>query len=248
MLPKSKWITVFNKPAQVKNRLFCFPYAGGSAQTFRNWVDLVPETTQLCALQMPGRSSRFTEPLLTHIDQVLDKVKVEIKPFLDKPFVFFGHSMGAAVSYELSRILQDQGLKVSHLFVSGRSSPDRPSEREQIHGLPEPEFRAKMKDLNGTPPEILEHEELMELMVPIVRADFTISETYKQHSGSQLTCPLTAFGGTDDDDIPEENMASWLDFSDGPTEYHMYEGDHFFLNPYREDIVRRISEVLNRLG
>ena len=248
MLPKSKWITIFNKPAQVKNRLFCFPYAGGSAQTFKDWANLVPENTQLCAIQMPGRSSRFTEPLLQHIDPILEALEKEIKPFLDKPFVFFGHSMGAAICFELARLLQDQGLNVSHLFVSGRSSPDRPSEREQIHDLPEPQFRDKMKELNGTPPEILEHEELMELMVPIVRADFTISETYTHHPGSKLTCPLTALGGTGDEDIPEENVASWLDFSDGPTEYHMYEGDHFFLNPFKEDITRRISEVLLRLG
>ena len=244
MSPKSKWITVINKPAVVKMSMFIFPYAGGSAQTFKRWAPLFPTTTQVFAIQLPGRASRFTEPLLESIEDVLDALQPEIKPFLQRPFAFFGHSMGAAISFELARLLEQEGIQPLHLFVSGRSGPTRPHEREDYHSLPDSEFRVKMRELNGTPPEILEHEELMDLMVPIVRSDFAISETYTFKPGYTLTCPLTAFGGVADPDVPEESVADWERHSNGSTAYHMMPGDHFFLHECSEAIVQKMVQYL----
>ena len=204
----------------------------------------MPADVQLCAIQPPGRSSRFSEPLMLHVPEIVAAIKKEIQPFLDMPFAFFGHSLGAAVSYELSRALQDDGQDVSHLFVSGRNAPHRPRKRTPIHQLPDEEFREEMRKLNGTPPEILEHEELMDLMVPIVRADFTVSETYRYQQGTVLKSPLTAFGGVADPDVAEEDIAAWGEHSQGPFNHHMYPGDHFFLNSNRQELVTAIGRYL----
>ncbi len=242
--PKSKWITVLNKPSHIKSRLICFPYAGGSAQSFKDWATYLPAHMQLCAIQLPGRSSRFTEPLLTSIDAIVSELYREIKPFLNKPFYFYGHSMGAAVSFELTRLLQKDGLAPQRLFPSGRNAPHRPHEREDIHKLPEPEFRDKLREMNGTPPEILAHEELMDLMAPIVRADFTISETYTYKPGEKLTCPITAFGGEKDPDVPAANIEAWLEHTVADGSWYMFPGDHFFLNSDRDALLKKMSEYL----
>ncbi len=247
MYQKSKWITFLNKPAVTRSRMFCFPYAGGAAQSFKDWGPLVPGTTHLCAIQPPGRSSRFSEPLMTTVTEMVTALRREIKPFLDKPFVFFGHSLGAAVAYELARRLQEEGLRPAHIFVSGRIAPHRPRKRPPIHQLPENEFRQEMRQLNGTPPEILEHEELMDLMVPIVRADFGVSETYAYRPGTMLTIPLTAFGGEKDPDVDERDVAAWKQHTGGPFSYYMLPGDHFFINPSRTELLRMISRYLARL-
>jgi len=244
--PKSKWISVLNKPTLIKTRLICFPYAGGSAQSFKDWASHLPAHTQLCAIQLPGRSSRFTEPLFTSIQSIVEALRHEIKPFLDKPFFFFGHSMGAAISFELTRVLQKEGFQPRRLFPSGRNAPHRPNEREQIHQLPEAQFRDKLREMNGTPPEILAHQELMDLMAPIVRADFTVSESYSFQPGDKLKCPMTAFGGTKDPDVPADSIEAWTEHTTGESSWHMFPGDHFFLNSHRDALLEKIVHYLNK--
>ena len=243
---KSKWVAVFSKPTQPKMRMFCFPYAGGSAQVYKNWNDLLPDYLQLSAIQLPGRSSRFTEEPYNTIEPLLDDLMPEIRPFLDMPFVFFGHSLGAAVSFELSRRLQSDGLRPEFLFVSGRNAPHLPRKRPPIHHLPEGEFKTELLSMNGTPKEILENQELMDLMVPMLRADFSVSETYEHQEGENLTCPMASFGGVDDPDVDEEGVSGWGKHTKGPFQYRMLPGDHFFLHQSREMLLQEIAQYLNK--
>lgn len=238
--PKSKWVAFFSKPSVAKARLFCFPYAGGSAQVFKPWSDSLPDSLQLCAIQLPGRSSRFSEPSFTAIEPLVESLSREIRPFLDLPFVFYGHSLGAAVSFELSRTLAREGIVPQFLFVSGRNAPHQPRRRPPIHHLPDGEFKSELLEMNGTPQEILENQELMELMLPMLRADFTISETYKFQQGPTLQCPLASFGGEKDPDVDEEGVRGWGEHTGAAFHWHMLPGDHFFLHQSRDILLHRI--------
>ncbi len=248
--PKSKWISALSKPARVNMRLFCFPFAGGAAQAFKDWGSLLPKDVQVLGVQYPGRSSRFTEPAFTAVADIAEALRSEIRPFLDKPFAFFGHSLGASISYELARLLRAEGLQPGYLLVSGRRAPHLPRNRELIYNLPEDQFRVKISELNGTPPEILEHEELMDLMAPILRADFTASETYAFHPGVKMDAPLAAFGGAKDPDVEEEAIEAWREHTDGPFSAHMLPGDHFFLNEdqSRDLLLKSLCHYLGKIA
>src|SRR5215510_10563903 len=158
---------------QSRMRLFCFPYAGGTAAVFRNWPRYLSSEIEVCAIQYPGRGSRLAEPLRDDVVDVMNAVYSDLQPFLKKPFAFFGHSMGAMVSYEFARRLQREGQSEPlQLFVSGCVAPHERMFKEPTYHLPQPEFIAELRRLQGTPAEVLDNADLMQLMMPMIRADF----------------------------------------------------------------------------
>ena len=241
---KNKWIALLTKPAYPTLRLFCFPYSGSGAQVFKPWQEDLPASIQLCGIQYPGRGARFTEAPFHHIEAFLPELLTAIKPFLNMPFAFFGHSLGGAIAFELSRLLQQEGFSPKQLFISGRNAPHLPRRTELLHNLPEPEFRAKLRELGGTSPEVLENPELMELVAPLIRADFTISETYTHKPGVALECPLTAFGGETDPLVNEAGVSEWSQHTRGPFSWHRFNGDHFFLDSHRQELIQKMVQAL----
>jgi medium-chain acyl-[acyl-carrier-protein] hydrolase len=235
--------------ARVRIRLFCLPYAGGGAGVFREWGRLVPPEVQLLPVNLPGRGNRFTEPQPTRCDALVEQLAEELDPFLDLPFALFGHSMGALLGFELALRLRALGRPLPEmLLVSGRRAPHLPSEKRQLHALPEDEFRAELRGLNGTPEEILEHPELMELFSPILRADFELCETYVPRAAEPLDLPVSAFGGLEDPDVSREDVLAWKEHTRGPFRLRMFPGGHFFLGPARAQLVHAVSEDLMRLA
>jgi medium-chain acyl-[acyl-carrier-protein] hydrolase len=165
---------------------------------------------------------------------------------LDKPFAFFGHSMGATVSYELTRRLQaNQKPLPMHLFLSGRSAPHLPVVKPPVHHLPDQEFLESMRDLNGTPTELLAHIELMEMMLPVIRADFQMLETWKYQASSPLNIPVSVFGGLADDGVPLENLDAWAACTTGKMKRHIFPGDHFFLHQQYPAMLNIINRALS---
>lgn len=244
MQHKSKWVTPLSKSTFPAMRLFCFPYSGGSAQIYKPWADRLPASLQVCGIQYPGRGSRFAEPPLTSIDTLLRELLPELKPFLDIPFAIFGHSLGAAIGFEVTRVLQREGRLPRALFVSGRNAPHLPRNTELLHNLPEPEFRKKLHELGGTSPEVLEHPELMDLVAPLVRADFTMSETYRFAEGPLLGCPLLAFGGERDPLVPVTGIQEWERHAGAGFSHTILPGAHFFLDDSRDALLSQISATL----
>jgi len=168
-----------------------------------------------------------------------------ILPFLDRPFAFFGHSMGAMISFELARILRrSPGLKLAHLFVSGRVAPHIIEDDRHTHELPEPEFIEELRRLNGTPIEALEHPELMQLMTPLLRADFSVVGTYTYLPDLPLSCPITALGGLQDSEVSREQLEAWREHTTASFSLHMFPGDHFYLNTERPLLLRVLSRKL----
>ncbi len=244
MQHKSKWVTPLSKNSLPTMRLFCFPYSGGSAQIYKPWTDLVPASVQICGIQYPGRGSRFAEPPMTSIDTLLRELLPEIKPFLDLPFAIFGHSLGAAIGFELTRQLQREGRVPRALIVSGRNAPHLPRKTELLHNLPEPEFRKKLHELGGTSPEVLEHPELMDLVAPLVRADFTMSEAYTFKEDTALVCPLWAYGGERDPLVPVEGIQAWERHAGAGFVHRILPGAHFFLDESRPALLAQIVQIL----
>ncbi len=229
--------------------MFCFPYAGGGASVFRGWGASLPPDLEVCPVQIPGRESRLREPAFPDMGSMVPAIVEGLEPYMNLPFVFFGHSMGAGIAFELARELRRRGRpQPSHLFVAGRRAPHLPAREEPIHSLPEPEFLAKLRELNGTPEEVLQHEELMKLLIPILRADFGVNENYQYTEGEPLAAGISAFGGLGDEDVSREDVEAWKIHTRGQFRARMLPGDHFFLTSNKGLLLEAISRDLAELA
>ena len=229
-------------------RLFCFPYSGASATVFGTWSRTLPAFIQVHAVELPGRGRRMREAPLCSLNALVDDVASRIAPLAEGLFAFFGHSMGALLSYELARRLQAQnGSFPMHLFVSGHLPPDSERSTEPIHGLPEPEFLDQIRALQGTPEELLDHDDFRDLLLPILRADFEVCETYDFMPNEPLQCGITAFGGLDDSYVKRADLEFWRSHTTGPFSIRMFPGNHFFLNTARPTVLQAIAQELFRV-
>jgi len=169
-----------------------------------------------------------------------------ILPSLNRPFVFFGHSIGARIAFELARNIQKNwGLHPRHLIVSGSRAPHI-SEPKPLHHLPDNEFIQELRRFSGTPEEVLQNRELMDMFIPVLRADFCVDETYACVMEPPLACPITAFGGTKDGEASRQEIAAWAAQTLADFDMEMVEGGHFFLHSHRDVLVRSVSRILDR--
>lgn len=244
----STWLSFIKPVPGARLRLFCFPYAGGGAMIFRKWAEGLPSTVEIAALRLPGREGRLREEPFTTLADMLKTINEVLQPYLDKPFAFFGHSMGAVIGYEWARMLKaERGLEPVHLFVSGRRAPQFPEDDPHTYALPKPEFIEEIKRLNGTPKEVFDHPELMEMMIPLLRADFSVCQRYEYTPGPPLNCPITAYGGLSDTGVTRETLEGWREHTASTFTLRMLEGDHFFLNSSQPLLLRVISQALHKL-
>lgn len=242
------WVSLSRPNPRANTRLFCFHYAGGSASVFRNWQASFPPAVEVCPVQLPGRASRLREKPFTDPSELVAAAAQALRPLFDRPFAFFGHGMGSLISYELTLLLRrENGITPRRLFVSGRGAP-RIKSRDVTYDLPEDEFIAELRRLNGTPQEVLENRELMNLMLPLLRADFQICETYSATPDRPLDCPITAFGGLDDPETPREDIEAWREYTTAGFSLHMFPGGHFFLHEAQPRLTQLIARELSRQG
>jgi len=237
------------KPRQAaKLRLFCFPYAGGAATAYRMWSKFLPNEVDLCPVQLPGRGGQMGKKAFTQMTPLVEAAAGELAPYFDKPFAFFGHSMGAVIGFELARYLRSQSKPGPvHLFVSGRRPPQSPKEIVPTYDLPEPEFLEMLRQLGGTPKEVLEHQELMPLIIPLLRADFELIQTYAYTAGSPLSCPITAFGGLQDPEVSQEELKGWRQQTTSLFSMKMLPGDHFFLHSAQNVLLSLLARDLQQI-
>lgn len=238
-------------------RCFCFPYAGGGHSIYAEWPRLLAPHADVCPVALPGRGSKFNEPAYTSFSSLIDDLEASILPLLQTDFVFFGHSMGATIAYELAyRLYGRHGVKPRHLFVSGAGAPHVPNPhdaliRDDMHELPDAEFIDQLRLIGGTPSEILEHPELLSIVAPIVRADMRLHDSYgipEDPESRQLPCPITALGGTEDlVNIPEHSLREWRRYATNLT-MHLVPGDHFFLHARASTVTKHILETLDLDG
>ncbi|HEX8500630.1 MAG TPA: alpha/beta fold hydrolase [Pyrinomonadaceae bacterium] len=244
----SLWFRALNRHPRCRARLFCFPYAGGAAAVFRAWpAGLAPDVEVFPAL-LPGRGVRMSEPPLTRISSIVEHLAAEIRPHLDRPFALFGHSMGALVAFELARRLRaEAGVEPAHLFVSGCRAPHIPDPDPPVHDRADSEFIEHLRELNGTPAEALNHPQLMELMLPLLRADFEAVETYRYEAGAPLGCRVSVYGGLADTAVRREHLEAWREQTGGEFVLRMFDGDHFFIHQAAPQLLRTLDRELARV-
>lgn len=186
---------------------------------------------------------RLHEDAITELPVLVKVLANELSPYLHQPYYFFGHSMGALLSYEVTRNLAKKGKPLpKHLFVSGYHAPQLPGPNPPIHHLPDNDFINKLAKMNGTPSELLANREFLDLFLPSLRADFKMCETYSYIEGPELTCPITVFGGKHDPEASEEMLAAWEMQTSGGFAMQMFEGDHFYLHHHEQMLVERIMQ------
>ena len=229
-------------------RLFCFPYAGGAAHLFHGWSNMLPQDVEVCAVNLPGRAQRMQERPYRRLARLVDDACEGLRPDLDRPFALFGHSMGALIAFEAARCLRAKyGAQPVHLFVSGRRPPQLSNSTSQIHNLADNEFLDELKRMGGAPTEIFGYSDVMELMAPVIRADFEMVETYLYYEGEKLSCPITALGGMDDPDIPPDCLEQWGIHTTANFSMHWFPGDHFFIHSARRFVLGCLAAELNFL-
>jgi surfactin synthase thioesterase subunit len=239
------WLTHIRPKSKSKLRLFCFPYSGAGASVYYTWVNNFPSTIEVCPVQLPGRENRLSEPLFTHLGPLVEAAAQALLPYLDRPFACFGHSLGALLSFELARYWrQHYELTPVRLFVSAHQAPHLPDTYTPIHALPDQEFVQKLCDLNGMSKEILENTELLQLLLPILRADFEICETYSYTDEDPLSSPISAFGGMKDPYLDRSELEAWQEHTQMEFSLRMLPGDHFYLRKNRSLVIEAMIRDL----
>jgi surfactin synthase thioesterase subunit len=242
----ARWTVADTRPGQRRTRLFLLPHAGGGANTYRLWPAMMPSDLDVRPVQLPGRERRFSEPPIDRMDALLDVLVPALRPLLDLPFALFGHSMGSCIAHALALRLSDLGLPPFLLIASGREAPHLPRRKPSLHTLAEPEFLEALRRLNGTPPEVLQNRELLDLVLPMLRADFTLVGEYRPAPTPRLSCPIMVLGGETDAETTPEGLAAWSDCTTGPSRVAMLPGGHFFTDTARAQVVARATEALHQ--
>ncbi|MEM1205128.1 MAG: thioesterase domain-containing protein [Acidobacteriota bacterium] len=247
---KAPWLVFRPRTEPAKLRLFCFPYAGGGASIYRTWASDLPAAIEAVPVQPPGRENRLMETPLRRMDDLANALVPELLPHLDRPFAFFGYSLGATLAYEVALRLQRlHGKPPAHLMVAARRAPHLPPSREAIHDLPEDAFIERLRELDGTPEEALANPELMELLLPLLRADFEVVETYEPIQRPAVATTVTALGGLADPDVEREHLEAWSGYGQEPFRVRMFPGGHFFLHDEgtRTSLIQAVIQELQPL-
>lgn len=242
---RSKWFLISRPKPLARYRLFCFPYAGGSASAFLPWEDLVPAEVELVAVQPPGRANRLDEGLLTSVVEMADQLARAIQPLLDRPYLTYGHSMGSAVSFELLHILKASGLPLpQRYFGAARQAPHMPRRIAPFYDYPLEEFKAGLKRFGGTPDVVLQNAELMEMLVPMLRTEIRAAYAWQREPAAKLECDVSVFGGARDEIVLLEELPGWQEHFVKQMDFRLFEGSHFFLEENKEQVVGAICESI----
>lgn len=225
-------------------RLLCLPYAGGSAATYIPWSRSLPSAVELIALQPPGRGSRMAEAPHAQMAALVDELMSVFPKVTERPYVLFGHSLGSRVGFEVILQCQLRGLPLPVRFIaSGSRAPHLPKREAPIHDLPDQQFVGQLRELQGTPEEILDNRELIEWLLPLLRADFRIADLHCAPRTS-LNCPLTVLAGTQDETVSPAEVEAWSDLTTAGCDINWVDGGHFFVERNREWVLEKVNAVL----
>jgi len=227
-------------------RLFCLPHAGGGAAAFHSWNDSLPAFVQVCSVLLPGRERRFSEPPCSDMETLVDALDRELRPWLDIPYAVFGHSMGALLAFEWARRVHRSGDSMPVcLFLSGRRAPDIAGDTNPLQSLPDSEFVEELiRRYDGVPQELLRDPELMELFLPILRADIAVVESYRFRQDEPLDCPIAVFAGVKDKSVAWNELLAWKRQTSRRFEMRIFPGGHFYSHP---PLLQTISATLEEL-
>ena len=224
-----------------KRQVFCFPFAGGSATIFKPWLNQSGAANYI-PVELPGRGLRMMEPPMTEMQALIELMIPDLLEVATMPFAFFGHSLGAALSFQLAWTLQDRQLPTpDRLVVAGRHAPHQPDPSQLKSSMNDREMIEELKRLNGTPKEILENKEMLNFLMPMIRDDLKLHESFT-YASQKLSIPVIAHCGNLDDEADKDIMSHWSHVTDKPFQIRQFDGDHFFV----QRLGQRYFEILDR--
>jgi medium-chain acyl-[acyl-carrier-protein] hydrolase len=239
------WGVRWRPVSDVRLRLFCLPHTGGGAVAYRTWASRLPADVEVVAVRLPGREARFRERPFDRIEGLVPALVQGLAPLMDRPFAWFGHSMGALLAYEACRAIRDAGgPEPARLLVSGRRAPHLPERYRPVHAAPTADLVARLVELNGTPREVLNDASVLSAFLPMLRADFAVSETYRWSPSPPLNCPISVFGGSADPMATAEELHAWDRHTTTGCTVRMFDGDHFYLHAAPERVLPAIGADL----
>lgn len=256
----ARWLAYYKPNPAAVVRLFCFPYAGGGAQVFINWSELARQQRNsmgldmdidICPVQLPGREGRISETPLSSVSAIASEAVSALAPLFDMPFAFFGHSLGAVIAYEMiQRLRIARKPQPSLLMVSARRAPQVPYRGPTTWHLPDAEFRNRLRQLDGTPEAVLQNDELMGLMFPVLRADFQCDETYSHPPAYEpIDCPIVAFGGARDKETLSPDLLAWDAVTRRGFDLRkLFDAGHFYIHSHASDVVAEVAQMLQILS
>ncbi len=241
------WITCPNPKPAARLRLFCLPFAGGGASIYRSWGKALSPAIEVCPIQLPGRENRFREPAHTAALPLAELLAAQIQRYAEKPFMLFGHSMGALLAFELTKILQRQNAPLPlTLFLSAHRAAHLPARRAPMHALPDQEFIEKLRRFGGFPDEVLQHQDLLDFLLPTLRADLTLCDSYDYVPDTPLNCPLQLYAGRQDTEVSPADLEAWSEHTTQSAKLHVFPGGHFFLRSDAEALMQAIGMASTR--
>lgn len=241
------WLRRLQPNPKAHFRIFCFHFAGGSASAYRTWpaaMNALRADVEVCAVQLPGRENRIKEAPFTKTIPLVSTLFNVLQAEFDRPFAFFGHSMGAIVAYELAQTLQRTGdSQLKHLFVSARRAPSVSERLPLLHQIAGDDafLRGIQQRYNNLPELLLQDPELRALFVPLLRADFTLVETYQPSSLAPLGYPVTALGGDADPVANRGELEAWHALTKNRFALHLFPGGHFYLQDHTNKLVEKVA-------
>ncbi|MFJ9715307.1 thioesterase II family protein [Streptomyces sp. NPDC101213] len=238
------WIRQFHDPGGDGPVLVCLPHAGGSASAHLPLSAELSAAAEVLIVQYPGRQDRLAEPALGDLRQLADRIAHALLPWRDRPLALFGHSMGSLLAYEVAlRLERRRGRPLVGLVVSGRAAPSVPSDRG-VHTMDDERLTGHLAELAGTPPALLADRELLATVLPSVRADFRAVETYRDHAGHQVGCPISSYRGTKDAGVSRDGLGKWAGYTTGRWTARLFDGGHFYLQSREREVARAVLQDL----
>ncbi len=247
MVLDAHWFQNWGPAYEKELQLFCFPYAAGSARAFRTWARWMPPQWNVIGVQYPGRENRGAESLAYKMSELAEPL-VELFLSETRPYMFFGHSLGALLAFEVTERLVRAGCTGPCLLVvSAAAAPHLRPVNNESRRLSRTELLALLRTLNGTDAEVFEHVELLELILPIFAADATIAGRYHRTTDARIPSPLLVLGGKNDTCISLPQLEAWREHTSGTYAQEIFDGDHFFIRQAEEQVVKRILETFTGL-
>ena len=229
-------------------RLFCIPYAGAGARLFREWQKSLPEEVELCPIELPGRGTRLGEAAVTDMNSLVRPMAEALEPLLGLPYAVLGTSMGALVGFELSRALRrSRGREPAALLAVSQNAPSAPLGRLAARMMSDDELRASLRRFGGMPVEVLDNPRAMRLFLPVLRADYSVVDTYEYEAGEPLRCPIHLFAGEEDPSVSDEGLKGWRRETSSNVTTHSFAGGHFFFQNDEPEFLAAVSARLREL-
>lgn len=247
----SRWFRFHRKSAAPRARLICLPHAGGTASFFRDWPQVLDPSVEVIAVRYPGREDRLNEPCIIDMTALADQLADEIamlpaEPRL--PLLLFGHSMGASVAHEVTVRLERRQQPVAALLVSARPAPHRLRVNDLTKRPDDSALLSDVRRLDTRAAAVLDDPELLEVVLPAIRGDYTLVETYPRQEPRPVRAPIFGYAATADPEVSQSDVQAWEKVTTGAFELRVYSGDHFYLIPQRSAVLADIgSRVLATL-